>query len=185
VRLVLAGLALALVLTGCGAEEEASGPPPTLPAAALPELASRARALDADALAADALRPAPLASLLEEAGFEGGSEREFSGKTTTFDHVVARALRFESAQGAEAYLDWLRGHGNDILGRAVPAELASPGESGVAFVLARCGTCKKEVPTFLAGWRRGTTVLSLLAAGPGANPERFDSLASELDERAG
>jgi hypothetical protein len=176
---------LALVLAGCGAEEKAAAPPQTLSAEALPELASSARTLDALALAADALDPEALAGVLDDAGFETGHEREFSGKTTTFDHVVARTLVFESAAGADAYLEWLRGHGNDILGRAVPAEVAAPGDSGVVFTLARCGSCKKELPTFLAGWRRDEVVLSLLAAGSGANPERFGALARDLDGTLG
>jgi hypothetical protein len=184
VKPFLAALALGLALAGCGAGEEAA-PPRTLAAGALPELASSARTLDAAALSSDALQPEALASLLEEAGFEAGREREFSGKTKTFDHVVARTLRFESATGADAYLAWLRGHGKDILGRAAPAKLTPPGESGVAFTLARCGTCKKELPTFLAGWRRGELVLSLLAAGSGANPERFSALARDLDGTVG
>jgi hypothetical protein len=72
-----------------------------------------------------------------------------------------------------------------FLGRAEPAKLALPGASGVAFTLAACGTCKKELPTFLAGWRRGATVLSLLASGSGANPERFGALARDLDGTVG
>lgn len=182
-RALLVTAVLALAVAACGAQEEpvADGPPPTLSAAALPELASRARTLDAEALAADALEPASLAALLAESGFETGREREFSGKTTTWDRVLARALRFQSAEGAEAYLAWLRTHGNDLLGRAVPATLGPPGDDGVAFVMARCGTCKKELPTFLAGWRRGDLVLFLLAAGSGGNPERFDELARDLD----
>jgi len=183
VRLLLLSVALVVAVSGCGAaEQEASGPLRTLPAQALPELASSSRALDVAALAADALEPDELARLLEEAEFETGREREFSGKTTTFDHVVARALRFGSVEGAEAYLGWLRRHGNDVLGRAAPAMIVPPGESGVAFMLVRCGTCKKELPTFLAGWRRGDVVLSLLAAGSGATPDRFLALARQLDE---
>jgi hypothetical protein len=182
VKLLLAALALGVVLAGCGGDERRSASAlQTLPPDALPELTSRTRSLDAEALAADALDPAALADLLAQAGFETGREREFSGKTKTFDHVVARVLRFASADGADAYLDWLRRHGNDILGRAAPAKLAPPGDSGVAFMLVRCGTCKKELPTFLAGWRRGDVVLSLLAAGSGANPNRFDDLAHDFD----
>jgi hypothetical protein len=187
VRALLVTAALGLVVAACGAQEEAAtqGAPATLRAAALPELASSARTLDAEAVAADALEPGSLARLLRESGFESGREREFSGKTRTWDRVVARALRFESAEGAEAYLAWLARHGNDLLGRAVPAKIAPPGESGVAFVLARCGTCKKELPTFLAGWRRDDVVLFLLAAGSGGNPERFGALARDLDEAGG
>ncbi|HEX2045465.1 MAG TPA: hypothetical protein VHF23_07565 [Gaiellaceae bacterium] len=183
-RALLVTAALGLAVAACGAQEEAAtqAAPATLPAAALPELASTARTLDAEALAADALEPERLAALLRDSGFESGREREFSGKTKTWDRVVARALRFRSAEGAEAYLDWLGAHGNDLLGRAVPAKMAPPGESGVAFVLARCGTCKKELPTFLSGWRRDELVLFLLAAGSGGNPERFGELVRDLDE---
>ena len=88
----------------------------------------------------------------------------------------------ETSEGALAYLAWLRGHGDDVLGRADPAKLAPPGEAGVAFTLEHCGTCKKELPTFLAGWQRGETVLTLLAAGSGANPARFTALVREHDE---
>jgi hypothetical protein len=182
VRLLLVTIAFGLALAGCGSEkQQAARPLRTLPAAALPELESRSRTLDIEALAADALEPGELADLLADAGFDTGREREFSGRTRTFDHVVARTLRFESEDGAEAYLGWLREHGDDVLGRAAPAKLVPPGESGVAYTLVPCGTCKKELPTFLAGWRRGEIVLSLLAAGSGGNPDRFDGLAREFD----
>ena len=186
-RALLVTAALSFAAVACGAQEEAAthAAPATLPAAALPELTSSARTLDTDALAADALEPESLAALLEESGFESGREREFSGKTSTFDRVVARALRFRSAEGAEAYLAWLGKHGNDLLGRAVPAKIVPPGESGIAFLLARCGTCKKELPTFLAGWRRDDVVFFLFAAGSGANAERFSALARHLDEAGG
>lgn len=178
----------ALVLAACGSRDEesesarASAPAPqTLPAAALPELDSHARTLDANALADDSLDPEALGDVLVEAGYVTGSEREFSGKSRTFDHVVARTLVFESAAGAEKYLGWLRGHGADFLGRAEAADVTVPGESAVTFALARCGTCVKEVPAFLAGWRRGRVVLWLLAAGSGTSAARFDHLARQVD----
>lgn len=182
-RALLVTAALGLAVAACGAQEEPAtrAAPATLPAAALPELASSARTLDAEALAADALEPKSLGALLSDSGFESGREREFSGKTTTWDRVLARTLRFGSPQGAQAYLAWLGTHGNDLLGRAVAAKFGPPGIDGVAFVLARCGTCKKELPTFLAGWRRGDLVFFLLAAGPGGNPERFGELVRDLD----
>jgi hypothetical protein len=180
-------LALAVVLgatAACGSGEDPPAPPATLGASALPQLDSRARTLDAAAVAFDALEPDSLQQLLADSGYETGSEREFSGKTRTFDHVVARTLVFETADGALAYLEWLRGHGDDVLGRAVAAKITPPGEAGVAFALERCGTCKKELPTFLAGWQRGETVLTLLAAGSGANPARFTALVRKHDEAA-
>jgi hypothetical protein len=179
---VLLLLLVVAVLAGCGADEEhAVAAPPTLPASALPDLESRARTLDVETVAEDALEPDELAQLLGDAGFVTGSEREFSGRTKTFDHVIARSLRFDSVDGADSYLGWLGQHGDDILGAADPAQVAPLGESSVAYTLARCGTCKKELPTFLAGWRRGEVVLTLLAAGSGGNPDRFDTLARELD----
>jgi hypothetical protein len=188
VRLSLVAVLVLALATGCGAQEEsapATPGPRTLPASALPDLEQRARALGLEALAADSLKPEPLRELLAESGYVTGSEREFSGKTPTFDHVIARTLLFENMKGADAYLGWLGTHGHDFLGRADPAKLSLPGNSGVGFTLAACGTCKKELPTFLAGWRRGATVLSLLASGSGANAERFGALARELDGTVG
>ncbi|MGH3021713.1 MAG: hypothetical protein ACRDNR_16375 [Gaiellaceae bacterium] len=184
-RLLLPAVLLLLAAAACGAEE-ATRPatPATLPAAALPELDSRARTLDVASVADDAFEPDALAALLSEGGYVTGREREFSGKATVFDHVVARTLVFESRQGADAYLGWVRGHGDEVLGRAAPAKVAPPGEDGVAFILERCGTCKKELPTFLAAWRREATVMTLLAAGDGADAASFSALAHELDEAA-
>jgi hypothetical protein len=181
-RLLLLAVAVVLGAAACGSGDDPPPAPSTLGASALPQLDSRARTLDAAAVAFDALQPASLQQLLSSSGYETGREREFSGKTKTFDHVVARTLVFESQDGALAYLDWLRGHGDDVLGKAVPAKVAAPGDSGVAFALKRCGNCKKELPTFLAGWRRGDTVLTLLAAGSGANPARFSALVRQHDE---
>ena len=181
-------LLAALVLTACGSGGEktrtassSDKAPATLPASALPDLDTRARALDSEALADDSLDPDALGKVLAEAGYVTGSEREFSGKSRTFDHVVARTLVFESVAGADAYLDWLEGHAADFLGRAKASSVSIPGGSGVAFSLARCGTCVKEVPAFLAGWRRGNVVLWLLAAGSGASEARFHALAREAD----
>jgi len=180
---LLALLVVVLAAAACGSDEsETTAPPPTLPAAALRDLASSVRTLDTAALAADAFEQGELEGILTAGGFTTGSEREYSGKTETFDHVVARTLVFEDVAGASAYLDWLGAHGDDILGRADATGVALPGDSGVAFVLEPCGICKKELPTYLAGWRRGEVVLTLLAAGSGATPDRFLALARQLDE---
>jgi hypothetical protein len=185
VRLLLPAVLLLLAASSCGAEEAAPpAAPATLPAASLPELDSRARTLDAAALADEAFEPDALAALLSEGGYVTGREREFSGKASVFDHVVARTLVFESRDGADAYLGWVRGHGDEVLGRAAPAKVVPPGEGGVAFTLERCGTCKKELPTFLAAWRREATVMTLLAAGDGADAASFSALARELHEAA-
>ena len=182
-RPALASLAAGLlVLAACGGAAE-EPPPPTLPADALPKLSSEARRLDRSALAADALRPGDLSRFLREAGYVEGVEREFFGRSDTFDRVVARGLRFEDAEGADAYLRWVRAHGRDLVG---PTELRRPldlGSSPVLLALVPCATCKKELPTYLAAWRRGEVVFSLLASGRGVNRERFAALAGELDDR--
>ena len=191
-RVLLAPVILASVLGaaalagGCGGDASpaaAPQPPPTLPADALPELSSERRLLDRAALAQDALAPRRLAEVLERAGYVRGAEREFFGHGETFDRVVARGLRFRSAEGAELYLGWVRSHGKDLLGSAEPRRPLGLGSSGVVLVLVPCGTCKKELPTYLAAWRRGDVVLSLLASGRGVNRARFAALAGKLDGR--
>jgi hypothetical protein len=180
--LALACLAV-LVVAGCGEADEAQAPPPTLGARTLPELDSRSRILDAGGLAVDAFRPTELARILEDAGFVSGREREFSGKSRTWDRVVARTLLFESDEGARTYVSWLERHADELLGKTAPAEWSAPGDGGVAFVLVPCASCKKELPTFFAGWRRDAIVATLLAAGAGANESRFTGLARQLDAR--
>ena len=181
-RLAVAILA-ALALAGCGAADEGQAPPPTLAAGTLPELDSRSRILNVGGLAVDAFRPTEFARFLEDAGFVSGREREFSGKSRMWDRVVARTLLFESDDGARAYVDWLERHAEDLLGKAAPAEWSAPGGAGVAFVLVPCASCKKELPTFFAGWRRDAIVATLLAAGSGANESRFAELTRRLDVR--
>ena len=171
-------LGLLLALTACAAESPQ--PHSTLRSDVLPGLASRTRSLDAEAIAADALDPEPLLRLLEKAGYVIGSEREFSGQTSAFNHVVARVLLFEDSEGAGAYLDWLASHGSDILGQAQRHRpLALPG-SPLFFSHIRTGCCPKETPTFLTAWQRGATVFWLLASGPGANRQTVTSLAGDL-----
>jgi hypothetical protein len=179
---------LALLIAGCGgtAEEEiaqAQAPTPTLFAEALPELEARARTLDASQLAADSFDPDGLASLLASVGYLGGSEREFYGRSETFDHVVARTLRFADVVGAEAYLDWLRANADDFLGKATPQAPLAVGSSSLLFSLERCDVCKKQQPAFLAGWRRGPNVAFLLGQGAGASRDEFETLSRALDER--
>jgi hypothetical protein len=179
-------IALALTLAvACGGGTDAAEPPPTLPAEAVPGLVSRTRTLDATALAADSFAPDDLERVLEQAGYVGGSEREFTGRTETFDRVVARALRFASPEGADTYLAWLAGHAEEIVGQVEAEPALALGESNLLFSLVPCGSCKKELPTLLAAWRRDETVLFLLAAGRGASRESVSTLGRELDRLGG
>ncbi len=182
VALALVLLALSPLVAGCGSGEEERAPP-ALPAKVLPDLSSERRSLDRAALAAAAFAHDALSELLHDAGYVEGVEREFFGRGEIFDRVVARGLRFESTEGAERYVGWVRSHPRDFLGRAKAEPRLALGSSGVLFALAPCGTCKKELPTYLAAWRRGDVVFSLLASGRGVDRERFAGLARKLDAR--
>lgn len=171
----------AVIGTGCGGNESALDLPPPLASAVLPELAARDRALPAHELAQDALEPADLAALLDEAGYRAGTEREFSGHTDTFDHVVARTLVFEDVAGADAYVDWIAGHTGDLAG---PSRSLAPiglgAERSALFELEPCATCKKQLPTWFGAWRRGSTVSYLLVAGRDVDRRSFGMLAGHL-----
>lgn len=184
VTLALVVLVLSPLAAGCGTGEEQAAPP-TLPPNVLPELSSERRSLDRPSLAADAFAPNALSHLLDDAGYVRGVEREFFGRGEIFDHVVARGLRFETTGGAERYVGWVRSHPRDLLGRAKAERRLELGSSGVLLALIPCGTCKKELPTYLAAWRRGDVVLSLLASGRGVDREHFAALAQKLDARMG
>jgi hypothetical protein len=75
-----------------------------LPEAALPGSPADAVELDAAAISVDAVDVAGLASLLDDAGFVGGTERLFSRALPGRRRTLARALVFETAQGAQLYL---------------------------------------------------------------------------------
>jgi len=161
--------------------EPAPDLPPPLPSAALPALASRDRALPAGELALDALKPSDLSALLDQAGYRGGTEREFSGHTDTFDHVVSRTLVFEDVAGADAYVDWIAGHTGDLAG---PSRTLAPirlgAERSVLYELEPCATCKKQLPTWFGAWRRGSTVSYLLVAGRNVDRRTVGNLAGRL-----
>jgi len=162
------------IAAGCGASEPAPDLPPPLASAALPQLTPRDRALPAHELALDALEPSDLAALLDDAGYRGGSEREFSGHTDTFDHVVSRTLVFEDVAGAEAYVDWIAGPSRSLTSIGLGAERS------VLFELEPCPTCKKQLPTWFGAWRRGPKVSYLLAAGRNVDRRTFGELAGQL-----
>jgi hypothetical protein len=170
-------------LAGCGGE--AGGVPAPLPSSALPELEARERELPRDELAADAYEPAELARLLDEAGYEGGRERELTGHTDTFDHVVARVLAFDTPAGATAYVTWVSGHVRELAGPAREIDALPLGDESRRFELEPCPTCKKQLPTQVAVWRRGSSVRYLLAAGRGLSRATVLPLAGLIDEAAG
>jgi hypothetical protein len=172
-------VALPFLLVACGTH---STPVPlsTLPTSALPHLASRDRELPAPTLAGEAFDHAAATKLLASAGYDDGREREFYGRSAPFAHVTARTLRFATPTGATRYLTWARQHAVDTTGPLRSIRALKIGDGG-ALVRARGCGCHGETPTYLATWRHGKFVFWLLASGPGADFERVDALATELD----
>ena len=87
---------------------------------------------------------------------------------------------FEHAVGADAYLDWLHENASDLIGKVKSRERLALGRDGTLFAEQGC-RCHMNLPTYLAGWRRGKTVLTLLADGPRLDRDRFRALAREQD----
>jgi hypothetical protein len=180
--LFAASLALGLLGAACGGRDEAAGraSPATEPGPPLVEgLERETRELDRRALAADALEPGRLSDLLDDAGFRVGLEDEYSGRTELYDHVVSRRLEFSNADGAVRYVEWLRSNAADLLGTAKRAASFDVGANGFLTRDAGCG-CHSDLPTFLAAWRDGADVRTLLADGPGVDRARFVALAHQL-----
>jgi hypothetical protein len=170
-------------LAGCGGR--ARELPPPLPATVLPELDARDRDLPPEALGADAFDTDALARLLDEARYQSGRERELSGHTDTFDHVIARTLRFEDGAGARVYLEWIDGHTIDLVGRTRARDPLPIGEDARLFELEPCSTCKKQQPTYVAAWRRGDVVGYVLASGRDADRVSILPLAAAVDRSLG
>jgi len=179
---------LVVLLSGCGGGSEGSpsasdvGGTNSVPLAepdALAGLSRSERELDVDTLSEDALEPAALAAVLEQAGFEGGGQIEYTGRTKLYSHVVTRTLLFAKPDGASAYLEWLDRNVADILGPVKTRQSLSLGSDGVLLLEEGCG-CHSDLPTYLAAWRDGSVVRTLLADGAGANERRVRALASEL-----
>lgn len=175
-RLLLLMIALLLVAPAQAAEPL----PRALPASALPALQSRSRPLTVAALASETVNHAGLRLVLAQGGYRAGSEREFYGRTASFNHVTARVLRFDDAAGASRYLSWVRGHAKESLGSPRAVTALGIGTGGFVYRPRGCG-CHSDVPTFLMAWRRGPLVASLLASGSGATARSVGTLARALD----
>jgi hypothetical protein len=179
---------LVLLLAGCGGDSE--GAPATTDTGndrivlladptSLSDLSRSQRKLDVDALSEDALEPAALAGVLEEADFEGGLEVEYTGRTKLYSHVVTRTLSFAAPSGASAYLRWLDRNASDLIGQVKSEQTLPVGSDGVLLLEEGCG-CHSDLPTYLAAWRDGSDIHTLLADGAGVNDRRVKALAVQL-----
>jgi len=149
----------------------------------MPGYVVRDSPLDAATVSTDALDPPTLGSVLSGAGFEAGTERRFTAPRKPLTLVVARVLLFRSADGAGAYLAWVRNHGTDLLGSQaqVTGPLDLPG--AIAFSHDSCDFCAKDTFEYFAAWTHGPYALTLLVGGPRAGRPAATPLAEELDAR--
>ena len=163
-------------------QPEASGLP-GLPRTTLPGYVVRVSTLDAAGLSADALDPSALEALLVGDRFEAGKEVRFTAPAKPLTAVVARVIRFESSAGAEGYLDWVRTHGQDLLGSKTQVA-DPPGIPGaIAFSHDPCLSCSKDTFWYFAAWTRGSYAVTLRLGGPRADSSTAAPLADELDAR--
>ena len=137
--------------------------------------------LDPATLSTDALDPSSLETVLTGAGFEAGTERRFTARGKRITEVVARVVRFRSAEGAGAYLAWLGMHGADLLGSRTRATDPPDLPSAIAFAHGLSGCCTKDTFQYFAAWARGAYVLTLRVGGPGAGLRSAAPLAKALD----
>lgn len=151
---------------------------PTAPRDAV-DLGSTSAALDTADLAEGATDPDRLLALLNEQGFESASVRTWTGRAIDdLRHVEARSLRFGSAAGAAAYLDWVRAHPEDLVGTA---EIVA--ERPYLLVRHVPGGCcpNKDVRQMLAAWTDGDVAWVVALTGPGATPVVATALAHTID----
>jgi hypothetical protein len=122
---------------------------------------------------------------LDRLGFTGGRERVYAGAAGSFERTVTRALAFGSPDGASAYLEWLAGHAEAVLGAASAVSAPVLGADAVAFEH-RPGDCcpGKDVPAYLIAWRNGSVVLVVETRGKAMELERAVSVATALERAA-
>lgn len=191
-REVAAGLVL-LVATACASRDADTGSAPepspgssqvtveAIPEEALPGAAARVVELDRAVLASDAIDAASLATLLSDAGFVAGTERRFSQTAAGRRRAIARVLAFETAPGAERYVDWLADHVEELIGDADVIRDAEAPEGAIVFVHEPSGCCHLETRLFLGVWRRDATVVTLKLAGQRVRLGTMVGFASRLD----
>jgi hypothetical protein len=164
----------ALVIAGCGGGSRAT-PPSTLPAAAVPYLPSSLKPLTAAGLAREARAPG-LSRNLSDWGYLAGSDRYFQGESRQLQVVDSRTLRFKSARGASAFVEFVREHAGAYLGSFPRVRgFASEGRRGILAVAQQC-QCHLANPAYLGVVSRGPTVTWLEINGPGATPRRLSAL---------
>ncbi len=171
---------VAFALAACGA-----GPAP-IPATALPARlegmsATSSTELDTQALAAQAIHPGELSTLLGSAHFEAALQRTYLPTGPALRRVEVLLARFGSSPDAERYLRWQLDHVGDVIGQAQPP-IVNPGGGTPIFVHLPGGCCPKEQVVALSVWQSGADVVRVLVAGPDADGPEAASLIDRLHE---
>lgn len=190
-RIVGFALVAALFATACASDPTVPAPTATkrgvvqaldpIPSAALPGHPAAPVALDAGTVAQDAVDVDRLESLLRDAGFVAGTQRQFSRTGAGRRRIVARVLTFETANGADRYLAWLNAHVGDVIGTAAPNQELTVPSGGTVFEHEPNPCCHSETRIFLAAWKRGSSVVTLQVDGPAARASAVPELLTQLD----
>jgi len=191
-RRIAASALVAGLLVACGSDPTVPVPPQAgqtspvanvapIPQAALPGRPAPPVTLDASALALDAVDVPALETLLQDAGFVAGTQRQFSRTQGGRRRIVARVLTFENPQGAERYLAWLGTNVADVIGKAQPNDELKAPAGGTVFEHQPNPCCHSETRIFLAAWSHGPSVVTLQFDGPAARASAVPELLSQLD----
>ena len=182
-RYLIPFTAAVILAAGCGsgvgaASRPTPAPPPLLPTAMLPGMAAKDSVLTPAVLAQDA----PIAGLADRIagfGYESGAQRVFAGRTSVFSNVVSRALRFSTAAGARAYVEFVKSNVAGFFGRGSTwRRIRSAGRSGYLIEVASCG-CHRETPIYVAVISRGAVVTWLYGTGPGVRIRTLRTLLAK------
>jgi hypothetical protein len=177
----------ALTLAGCGSGAASSSggasvssaphvaPPATLAATAVRYLPSTKKPLSVGFLAHEAGAP-QLRAQLPAWGYLAGADRYFQGESRRLTVVDSRTLRFRSAQGANSFVQFMRGHLSPYIGTQPKIRRFNTlGRSGILVTGLEC-ECHLANASFLAIVTRGPTVTWLEINGPAATPRALGSL---------
>lgn len=189
---VSAALVLALVLAGCSTTTDQQ--PPDLatseqlsvqqrgfarsklvPTGALRQLTPRLRDLTLEVLVKETDAPL-LADQLESAGFEGGVERSFRGRSKTITGAESRVLVFSTSEGAGEFSEHLAENPDPFFGGSSLVTTLSVGDAEGTLIEPPLCDCPGAHPLYVGVLATGTTVLWLQVTGPRASPARLRML---------
>lgn len=140
--------------------------------------------MTAEDLASDAVDRDQLLSLLDDAGFGAANELVGADRAAGIHQAAVRAIAFGDDEGAGAYLMWLGGHADDVLGDAEPVGSIDPRGADAAIEMFRHvpgDCCPKATVTYLTAWRDGDVVITLQLAGPTVRPGDVAEAVSRVE----